>query len=153
MRSIRLCKARWATTCLDGEGARQSGGRWNSKGVSIVYSSGSLSLATLELFVHVDPLTIPSDLVSIELNIPDDIVVRELHDVDLPNDWRTTPHTVATQAIGDAWVSAKKELVLSVPSVVVPAERNLLLNPAHPDIGRVTMSAPQPFSFDPRMWK
>ena len=55
--------------------------------------------------------------------------------------------------LGTAWVKSARTAVLRVPSVVIPRETNVLLNPAHPDFDRIRIGGPEPFSFDPRMWK
>ncbi len=154
MKVFRICKRRWAASSLSGEGARIAGGRWNSKGTPLVYTSATISLAVLETFVHIDPAIVPADFVIVPLEVPDAVgAPRVLLDADLPADWRSMPFSQSTQDVGDRWVSARSELVLSVPSTVVPHERNLLLNPSHPMITKVVVEAELPFSFDPRLWK
>jgi len=150
LRIWRLCKRRHAA--LDGEGARRSGGRWNSIGIPVVYGSATLSLAGLELLVHLDPEDAPDDLVAIPLDL-EDIDVEQVVSGDLPSNWRETPAPVALQKLGDAWVRRGETAVLSVPSVVVPAERNFVLNPAHPDFRRIKTGKPEGFRFDPRLRK
>lgn len=151
MRIWRLVRARHAATALSGEGARIAGGRWNHRGVSIAYCASSLSLATLELFVHVDPSSAPDDLVAVEVELPDP--PEELADDALPQDWRAVPAPDALKDIGSAWARSSRSLALGVPSAIVKRERNVLLNPAHPDFSRVKIIETAPFSFDPRMWK
>ncbi len=67
----------------------------------------------------------------------------------LPEDWRDDEDV--TRALGDAWVAEETSLVFKVPSVVIPAESNYLINPTHPDAGKLRLTAPQPFQFDPRL--
>lgn len=149
MRIWRLCKRRHAA--LDGEGARRSGGRWNSSGVSVVYASATLSLAALELLVHLDPEDTPDDLVAIPLDVPEDVRVEGFALRDLTGDWRQTPAPRALQQLGDSWVRRGETAILSLPSVVVPAESNFALNPAHPDFGPIKPGRPESFRFDPRL--
>jgi RES domain-containing protein len=149
----RICKAARAATAFDGEGARLYPGRWNSKGVAVVYCASSLALAALEYFVHLDADEWPDDLVAIRAEVPDEVLTgAEVVAVrSLPSDWRAVPTPVAVQNVGSAWVSSARTVALFVPSVVIPVERNVLLNPAHVDMRRVTIDAATPFEFDPRM--
>jgi RES domain-containing protein len=151
MFAFRLVKARHAATALNGEGARRVGGRWNAPGVPMVYCAASLSLAVLELLAHVGPENIPSDLVTIKVEIPDDAPVKHLLPADLPGNWKQEEAKGALQALGAEWIKAGAELALIVPSVIVPSEVNVLINPSHPDAARVRVVARDPFSLDPRL--
>jgi RES domain-containing protein len=101
----------------------------------------------------VDPAEAPEDLVVISVDIPDDVLVSDLPARVLPRTWRFTPAPARLQQLGASWVRAARTAVLSVPSVVVPQERNFLLNPAHPDFARVKRGRPKPFSIDPRLYE
>lgn len=79
--------------------------------------------------------------------------VRTVESSELPADWRHSPAPRALQELGSSWVRGGETALLSVPSVVVPRERNLILNPAHPDLAALRTLPPEPFSFDPRMWQ
>jgi RES domain-containing protein len=145
----RLTKTRYLPTAWNGEGARRTGGRWNSVGTAVVYASGTLSLALVETLVH-----LPSGILaaySAQRADFDDSLVTILEDAALPPDWRSDPPPAAARAIGDAWAVAGRSAVLRVPSVVVPMEFNYLLNPRHPDFARVTIEPPMPLVFDPRL--
>lgn len=139
-------------TKLDGAGARRSGGRWNSNGVALVYASGTLSLAVLEKLVHVDPDIMPLGQVELEIDVPDRLITR-LPRRRLPRGWRRLPPIRATQLLGDAWVAAATSAVLAVPSAIVPAELNYLINPLHQDSARIKIVRRRSFSFDPRLVK
>lgn len=152
MRVFRLCRERHVKTALSGEGARIAGGRWNHRGTSVAYCASSLSLAALEMFVHVDPVTAPADLVAIEIEVPDD-ALEVLPPEALPADWRAIPGPDALKELGTEWARSTRSLALGVPSAVVPRERNVLLNPSHPDIGQARIVETASFAFDPRMWK
>lgn len=136
---------------LDGEGARLNGGRWNSDGVAVVYTSSTLSLAALEYLVHVDIDDVPDDLVALKIEVPDDAVEEEVRLEDLPDDWRLLEDDPACASKGDDWARGKRALLLRVPSAVIPHESNFLLNPAHPDAGRVRVLEVLPFAFDHRL--
>lgn len=117
----------------------------------MVYTSQVLSLAVLELLVHVDSDLLPGDLVAIPAELPADISRRSIDPRELPSGWRRWPSPPALRAIGRDWLRSGTSAVLTAPSAVVPQEHNLLLNPAHPDFHRVRIGEPQPFSLDPRL--
>ena len=147
----RLVKHKHASAAFSGEGARLAGGRWNHPGTAVVYVSGALSLAALELFVHLDALAHHTlRLVSIPVSIPDDLVADMAA---LLRGWRAEPPTRKTQDIGSQWAAAGTSCALRVPSAIVPEENNYLLNPAHTDFDRIAVGKPKRFSLDPRMWK
>ena len=149
MRLWRLTRAAYQR--LDGEGARLNGGRWNSEGNAVVYLSSTLSLAALELLVHVDLEDAPRDLVALAVDLPDDIGMQSVDPSDLPDDWRDVPDHPACVARGDAWLAAGDALLLRVPSAVIPDEMNYLLNPRHAGAATATISPASPFEFDPRL--
>jgi RES domain-containing protein len=136
---------------LDGEGARLYGGRWNSEGCRVVYAASSAPLALLEYLVHVDVEDLPTDLVLMEIDSPDDVGISEVQLDQLPDDWNSMPDHPECVRLGNHWISQSDKLVLSVPSAIMPRERNLLLNPQHPDMERVKISGAEPFTFDPRL--
>ncbi|ODU68778.1 MAG: hypothetical protein ABT11_15140 [Novosphingobium sp. SCN 66-18] len=139
----RLCKA--AHAALDGEGARLWGGRWNSAGRPMVYTAASPSLAVLEVLVHLDLPSelLPDDYQLLTIAIPDDAAMRPLDPSPTRDD--------ACQEAGDAFLEAGDALALIVRSVVVPQERNVLLNVRHADMKRVVVERCEPFQLDPRL--
>lgn len=149
MRAWRICRE--GQRALDGEGARLYGGRWNSEGLPVVYTSSTLALAALEYLVHVDIEDVPDDLVAMSVEIPDDAGAKIVTADDLPGDWNRVPDHPACVTLGDAWVAEGAALVLRVPSAVVPEESNLLINPAHARSREVLVKAVHPFAFDPRL--
>jgi RES domain-containing protein len=139
----RLAKA--AYTALDGEGARLYGGRWNEPGRPMVYAAASPSLAILEVLVHLDlpPELMPDDYRLLAIDIPEDVPVERLdHTPDDPDECRT---------LGEAFLDRGAALVLLAPSVVVPQERNALINVRHPGMARVRLVRNEPFRLDPRL--
>ena len=151
MRVWRIASA--AHSAFDGEGARRHGSRWTPRGIPAVFTSATLSLAALERFVHTDSDLEPSDLLAIPVEIRDDIAIDTVAVETLPADWRTFPAPPALAEIGDRWFRASSTPVLSVPSVVIPHERNFVLNPTHREFAKIVIGGLEPFSFDPRMWK
>ena len=129
----------WDEMDLRGLGAKAAGGRWNSVGVPMVYTASSISLAVLETVVHLGAGVFPMNRYIIEIEIPDgDFAKRKVvAPAALPPAWDSNPASFKSAQFGDAWIRATSGLVLSVPSVVVPPERNLLLNPGHPAMSGV----------------
>ena len=150
MRVWRLCKQKWASSAFDGEGARRVAGRWHFTGSPLVYTASQRSLAVLELLVHMDPGHAPPGFVLIPADLPD-AAVAHLPPSELPEDWQALPALDDTRRLGTEWAKARKSLALAVPSVVLPQELNLLINPLHPDVSQVRIGAPEPFSFDTRL--
>lgn len=145
----RITTERFAQTAFSGEGARRYGGRWNSKGHAIVYTAESQSLALLELMVQDDPLR--ANYVLIPAYLPDDLIQTRIETNQLPEDWRTIDARHTLQELGQVWLISQSTAVLNVPSAVLPAERNFLLNPAHPDFARITIGPPQSLQTDTRL--
>jgi RES domain-containing protein len=151
-RAWRIVKKRQAEAAFDGEGARLYGGRWNSPGVSAVYTSDSRALATLEVLAGLQTNLPLSAYVLIPAEFDDSLVVAvELEK--LPADWNQNPPTTSTQRIGDDWISSGRSVVLRVPSALVPQESNYLFNPRHPGFSAVTVGKPEPLSLDSRLPK
>ena len=151
MRVYRLVKARHAGSPLDGSGAKTHGGRWNSKGVAPVYTSETVSLAALELLVHLHRSEVLNTYGLVSVELPD-AGVMELDAASLPGDWRRDPPPPSAAVLGDEWVAGGSSLALAVPSALVPRQRNILINPAHPDFTAAAGTArTEPFDFDPRL--
>jgi len=148
---FRLSKLKYADD-LSGKGAEKIGRRWNSKGTAMVYTSESRALCTAEIAVHTPLGNLPVDYQLISIEIPDDIVFRELVLNELPVGWHSIPHAHATQEIGDKFVADGKYAVLKVPSVVVQDEFNYLINPNHNESLRIRILSVEPFNFDERLF-
>lgn len=151
-RVYRILRKRYAKTPFDGEGAYRYGGRWSSPGIRLVYSSEHLSLAMIEYFVHLDRDDPPTDLVIAAADVPDDVSRASISPGGLPDTWRQTPAPVELAAIGDRFARRRRGAILRVPSALVPDEANWLLNPDHPDFGRVRIHPPEPFAYDARFF-
>lgn len=149
----RLTKSRHAKTAFDGEGARQEGGRWNPKGIPVIYLSDHPALAALEAFVNLKGAAMNIEFVMFRVVIPAEVSVLELAVADLPAVWRNEPPPPETMAVGEKWIREGKATVLKIPSILVPAAANFVLNPHHPAAKKVQIGPAEKFSFDPRMWK
>jgi RES domain-containing protein len=144
----RIVKRKHAAAAFTGEGAAKFGGRWNSRGVAVVYTSSTKSLATLENLVHLNP-PVHFKYVAMEVKF-DDALVEIFPVKNLPAGWRTEPPPPSTKAIGDAWIRKARSAVLALPSVI-SGETNFLLNPAHRDFKKIKIGKREPFVFDPRL--
>ncbi len=148
---FRLSKSVYAND-LSGRGAEKAGGRWNSKGTAMVYTSESRALCTTEIAVHTPLGILPLDYVIIAIEIPKTMVIQELKNAELPEDWKSLPHSHSTQEIGDTFINEEKFAVIKVPSAVVQGEFNYLLNPAHKDFKKIKVKLIEPFDFDERLF-
>ena len=151
-RAYRLIRPEYTATAFTGEGARLYGGRWNSRGVAVVYAAESLSLAQLELLVRVHSREIlENQFVCIAAEYPEELALPVSDLGTLPEDWAKPMPSSSTQAIGDRWVREQRSMALWVPSVLTAGEFNLVFNPVHPDFARLEVFAAVPFRFDPRL--
>jgi len=147
---FRLSKSRYAAD-LSGKGAEKAGGRWNSKGVAMVYTSASRALCMAEVAVHMPLGIVPADYELATIEIPDNYIM-EVRIKELPEDWQALPHSDSTQKLGDNFIREGKYLALKVPSVVVQGEYNFLINPKHEAIKEVRVKHTEPFMFDKRLF-
>jgi RES domain-containing protein len=146
----RIVKTKWVSSAFDGEGARKYPGRWNSRGTSMIYTASSEALATLEILVHYESEQLIRDhFVIVPLVIPSTCILQ-LGD-DLPDDWDAQPAPTSTRTIGDNWIKDNASAALAVPSVVVPREKNYLINPNHADFKNISILDPQPLNLDSRL--
>ena len=146
----RIVKTKHASQAFDGEGARQFGGRWNSVGRSVVYTSSTVSLAILEILVHLETSAVLPAYSLFHIQVDESLILHLPGDT-LSTNWRDNPAPSELRFIGDQWLMEARSVALAVPSVIVPNEENFLLNPGHPDFARLTIEPPQPFSFDKRL--
>jgi len=148
----RLSAPAYATR-LDGKGNVQRGARWNSPGRGVVYASFNLSLAVLESLAQLPPQLrshLP-ELTAVRIEVPDDPPPEEIARSELPEKLDGEIGAKRCRELGDAWLVEGKHLALAVPSVIVPQEQNLLINPAHAQIGRVHVVSTEVFRFDQRL--
>ena len=137
---------------LSGYGAKRYGGRWNSIGVPLLYTSSSVSLAVLENLVHLQKHLLPKDIVLITLEV-DENLPNEIKSMNnLPKNWRKFPVPVSSQKIGDSMVKENQKLYLTVPSTLVVNEMNILINVLHWDFNKVKIVETKPFTLDVRLF-
>ena len=146
----RITKRKHVKTAFSGSGARKYGGRWNSPATAIVYTAETQSLAVVEMLVHLDGPELLQRYVVIGIEMEESLV-RKVEPSDLPRNWRADPAPVRLRRIGDEWIEAAASAVLQVPSTLVSAESNFLLNPAHPDFAKLGIGDPVSFHFDQRL--
>jgi RES domain-containing protein len=152
MRFWRICRRRYAADTASDEGARLYGGRWNGRGVRVVYASASLALAAVETFVNLEPNLRPADLVFIEGEVLDAVEIGRLDRKILPAGWHET-RDESLRRFGDDWIRDGRTAALLVPSAAIRGEWNVLLNPAHTHFLQIQFRDPQPFEFGLRMFR
>lgn len=146
----RIVHQDYAASAFDGEGARITGGRWNTEGIPVVYTAGALSLALLEIIVQLEIKEALQYFKAIPVTFSKTLVECVSSDT-LPLTWNSTLPSFMTKAIGDEWIHHSASAALCVPSAVVPNELNYLLNPQHPDISKITIGQPIDLPVDPRV--
>ena len=155
MRVYRMCREKRAKSleqAFDGVGASKIGGRWNPKGMSAVYTSESISLALLEILVHADLEDLPDDLVCVSAHIPGSVNVYEISISYLSQNWRNIDPAPSSLAdMGKNWIEKGEFLLMSVPSVIIPNERNFIVNPEHTEFSKLSDFKVQSFEIDPRL--
>jgi RES domain-containing protein len=146
----RLSHKKHTETAFSGEGAKRFGGRWNPPGYAAVYAADSLSLAILEMIVHLDEDQDIQSYVAIPVEFEENLVLCWPTE-ELPKGWACLPISDVTQQMGKAWLDEKKSLVLKVPSSVVRNDSNFVINPLHPDFPKIKTGSPQSLLIDPRL--
>lgn len=147
--AYRIVKQNRVGSAFDGEGARLYGGRWNSPGTPLVYTSSSLALCCLEIFVHLPSYNLLQDYVYFRIVFSLDLVL----DAELTIGWDSRPISLSSQVIGDQWIRDGRTPVLQVPSVIIPEGVNYLLNVNHPQFREITIGEPTAMVFDERLQK
>lgn len=134
----------------DGLFASGRAGRWNQTDEFIIYTSSSRALATLELLVHQANVKPAINYKVLVIEIPDNHSMIESKA--LPQNWHELAAYYHLQSIGSQWYSEKSSVVLSVPSAVIPQERNFLINTKHPDFSsKVKLKAVEEYFWDSRI--
>lgn len=146
---FRLCRRPFKA--LDGEGARLYGGRWNSPGMPVIYTSSTLSLAAIEYLIHLDPKHLPADLIALKILVPDDLPILLADPGALPPDWHTLAECEECRTAGDAWLAKGKFPVFRVPAAAIHDEFNVLLDPRHSSASAWNVVSERPFTYDARL--
>jgi RES domain-containing protein len=138
-------------TDLGGEGARLFGGRWNPKGIPMLYTSANSSLAILEKLVHLNLDLIPENLRIVEISLGEDVQVERLDPSCLQEGWNEFPSPDYLAEYGRDWILAKRSMVLEVPSAINRLDSNYLVNPEHPDREKIEILKIHPLNLDKRL--
>lgn len=139
---------------LTGAGAKVTGGRWNEAGIAMLYAAESRSLACLETIVHLNAGGLPLNRYLVQIDIPDDSwAAAETLDPATLVGWDAEPAGRASIRHGTEWARSGRGLLLMAPSVIVPEERNVLINPLHGDLARVTATKVRRWTYDSRLGK
>lgn len=148
---FRLARSQYADD-LSGKGAELYGGRWNSVGKRLIYTSASRALCTVEIAANLPLGLLPKDYKLITIQFPDK-VIEELSTSLYPIKWDSFPHTDATQKIGNQFILDAEHLVLKVESALVQDEYNYLINPLHKDFKYVKIKKIEDYGFNERLLK
>jgi RES domain-containing protein len=142
----------YAANDLSGTGAKMTGGRWNSKGTPVVYCASNIALATLETVHYLRSGSLPFNRYLVRIDVPDAVWgARQVLDP-LPAGWDAIPAGKTARAAGDGWIASGSSALLLVPSVIVPDEFNVLLNPQHGDAALIVATALRRWIYDPRFF-
>lgn len=136
-----------------GAGAKKTGGRWNRAGHAVIYTAESIPLAALETIVHLGAGSLPLNRYLVRFDMPE-AVWRRREELTLhaaPVGWEALPPGIVSLDLGDGWLKSARSLLLVVPSVVVPEASNILINPTHPDINKITASKVRKWLYDARI--
>ena len=150
MKLYRSCSFKYLHD-LSGAGARINGGRWNSVGRAALYTSESKSLAILEVLANTPLAILRANFSILTLEITGSFSTDEYTLSDLPAGWNAYPVPVSVTRMGDRWLTAGKTLLLKVPSVIVPSEYNVIVNPMHPDFSKIKITATEKLVIDKRI--
>lgn len=142
----------YAANDLSGAGAKITGGRWNSPGTPLIYSATNIALAVIETVLQMRSGSLPFNRYLVEINVPDAVwAAREVLSP-LPGGWDAVPSGITSRIAGDRWAASKRSALLLVPSVSVPREFNVLINPLHPDAAAITATTIERWHYDPRFY-
>ncbi len=138
---------------MSGGGARKTGGRWNDPGIAMIYASESRALSCLETIVHLNAGGLPFNRFLVEIEVPDDLwAAAEIRTpASLAVGWDAEPAGQVSMKAGSDWIIGGTSVILRVPSVIVPEEENILINPAHADAPRIRARKLRKWLYDPRL--
>ena len=149
---FRIDRAKRKKELLSGVGAEKVGGRWNRIGTRAVYTSQNISLAYLEIVMHLDiSEDLPDDRILVHIEIPDTVEILE--EKKMPKNWNSFPYSEDTQRVFTRFCKENKGAVLKVPSAIVKSEYNYIINPLHPDASQIKVIKTERFLFDKRLKK
>jgi RES domain-containing protein len=143
---------RYAADELSGRGALVRGGRWNEKGTPVLYASASIALACLETLVHLGAAGLPLNRYLVRVDVDDPVWAarRSLAPPSLPVGWDAIPHGRVSVETGQRWLASGASALLAVPSVIIPEEFNILVNPRHADAAKLRATKLRKWIYDGR---
>lgn len=147
MQVFRICLSNYAGSLV----ASGRAARWNPNEISVIYTAESRSLACLENVVHRSQFGLNSAFQVMTIEVPDDLPITNIPLKTLPTDWFSFESMPLTQEMGENWIRQEKTALLKVPSSIISAESNFLLNPNHPDFKFIKLLRSEPFIFDRRI--
>lgn len=151
MNVFRITRNKHLKEDLTGKGASIFPGRWNLKDVFCIYTAESRALALLEHMANISRENyIRSAFTMRTFFIPDECILKVSLD-DLPSNWRERPPPVSTREFGARLIESKESLAYFLPSVIIPQERNILIDPFHPDMKKLRIENDQLIEFDMRL--
>jgi RES domain-containing protein len=145
----RICNSLYSDD-LSGNGAKLFGGRWNSKGIPMLYVSEHISLAVLEMLVNNQFKDFSIELSLLRISIPDSIEIKEIKLSKLKPKWNED--FSYSKFMGNEFIKSMNNLILKVPSAVIGEEHNFLINPLHPDFKKIKIAEVKQFSTDERLF-
>lgn len=146
---IAATTSKYVSDDMSGTGAKNTGGRWNPAGMAVTYSSENIALAVHETVVHLRSGGVPLNRYLVRIDVPDDVwAARQV--LTPPVGWDALPAGMISMQAGEAWLLTKVSALLVVPSVIVPEESNVLINPLHSDAARIVATALRKWHYDPR---
>lgn len=138
---------------LSGEGAKRTGGRWNEKGIPVIYTSETRAVACLETVVHLNAGGLPLNRYLVAVTIPGDVWANARRESasSLPVGWDAQPAGRVSIRFGTDWIRSGSSALLVIPSVIIPEEFNILINPKHPASLGITAAKVRRWLYDPRL--
>lgn len=134
---------------FDAQGSKRYPGRWNTAASPMIYASEHYSTTMLEKLVHGSG-ALPPNQHFIEIAIPPGVTYEMFSPAAIP-DWHLAS-AASSKPYGEAWQQQRRSLILLVPSVVARPEKNVLINPQHPEFLKITTSLHQPVWWDSRLF-
>jgi RES domain-containing protein len=138
---------------LDGRGGLLASARWHTQGRPVVYLAASPAGALVEVLVNLelDAARLPGNYTMLKVEAPDDVPIRRIELASLPEGW--AGDLAISRSRGDEWLAGGESALLEVPSAILPDTFNMLLNPRHPDAGRVRVVGQRAYPYDRRFFK
>ena len=149
--AFRIFKTKYSASWFDGEGAFRYGGRWNLRGTRVFYAAESLSLAALEMLVHLSSEQLLLSYSFAVIEFEEKLILPIEKFAELPKNWNNSPPPLEVQQLGNNWARSKISVVLEVPTSILPVEKNYIINIEHPDFAKIKLGKPQTFKFDNRL--